>query len=261
MAYNIYVLDPAVWRFELAGYNNGTRLTVRQWGQQLEADLCFNLTTFNMANGRPDTFVRIAYKDLCYGHEGHTELIDLGGGYQCRGYSNGILGGKININRPMGGSRTRNGVGLTARGHLIIAQSTVSRTERAFCQAVNDYVLALGQTVRAFVLEDGGGSTAAYSARSRFWVAPEGGRPVPTVICAYLRQTPVITRPIYNGIKGEDARLIQTLMLTEVDGSFGPGSASRLKTMQATFGFPAALRCGILSAYTAQKMRLDFQLK
>ena len=261
MAYNIYVLDPAVWRVWVDGSNNGTRLTVRQWGAQLQADLCFNLTTFNMANGKPDTYVRVAWKDLCYGHEGHSELIDFGSGYQCRGYSNGIQAGKVNINKPFGGSRTRNGVGLTDRGHIIIAQSTVSRTEKAICQAVNDYVRARGQTVRTFVLEDGGGSTAGYSARASLWVAPEGGRPVPTVLCAYLRQTPVITRPIYNGIKGEDARLIQTLMLTEADGSFGPGSASRLKNMQATFGFPAALRCGILSAYTAAQMRIDFKLK
>lgn len=257
MAFNILILDPARWRVWFAGANNGTRLQVKQWAAQEEADLCFNLTTFSMATGRPDTFVRVAWKDLCYGHEGHTALVDLGSGYQCRGYSNGIVDGTVTVNRPMGGSRTRNGIGLTAAGHVIIAQTGHKVTEKVFCQTVKTFVERRGQKVKTFVLQDGGGSTAEYSSVSRLNFAPEGGRPVPTVVCVKRRDNMTLTRPIYQGCTGGDSELVQILLGgIECDQSFMSGSVKRLKQAQAALGMPSALCCGIASAYTARKMGL-----
>lgn len=255
MAYNILILDPATYRVWLSGqaYNTTTRLSVRDWCIHEDAELCFNLGMFDMGSGRGITYVHTPHGDLGYG--GASDVLELPGGYACRGYSNGIKAGKISINKPLGGSRTRNGIGITDRGHIIIAQSGHKVTEATFCGAVNQYVLARSQTVKLFVLQDGGGSTAEWSNVSRLGFTPEGGRPVSTVVCVSRKTTPVLSRPIYNGCKGDDVSALQLILGgISTDGDAGPATAARIKACQKALGFPSALQCGIVSAYTAKKL-------
>ena len=255
MAYNILILDPADYRVWLAGqaYGSTVKLPVKTWCAQEDAELCFNLGMFDMSTGRGVTYVHTPNGDLGYG--GNSDTLSLPGGYACQGYSNGIKSGKLAINKPLGGSRTRNGIGITDRGHIIIAQSGHKVTEATFCAAVNNFVLSRSQTVKLFVLQDGGGSTAEWSNVSRLGFYPEGGRPVTTVVCVKRKTTPTLTRPLYNGIKGDDATALQTILGgISCDGDFGPGTAARVKAAQKALGFPAALQCGIVSAYTAKRL-------
>lgn len=266
MAYNIFVLDPAKWEIWLAGQPFGSKpnaqkiaKNVKAWAIQEKADLAFNLTTFNMATGEADTYVKARWKDLSYGHEGHSALIDLGNGNQCHGYSNGIINGVVTINRPFGGARTRNGIGLTDKSHVIIAQTGHNSTEVAFCNMVNQFVRNKGQKVVAFVLEDGGGSTQEFSTRSGLIFAPEGGRNIPNVVCVKYRGTPTISSPVYNGSKGADTELIQTILGgIAADGDGGSATATRITKAQVFHNFPTKLRCGICSAFTAKALGVKY---
>jgi hypothetical protein len=265
MAYNIKILDPAQYSVQLAGQPYGSTLClplhsnnpkVDAWDKRIKAELYFNLGMFNMTGqykNRGITYVHTPTGDLGYG--GDSDTLQLPGGYACKGYSNGIKNGKLAINRQLGGSRTRNGIGITDRGHIIIAQCGHKVSEATFCNAVNSYVLARSQTVRLFVLEDGGGSTAEYSSVSKLGFYPETGRPVTTIVCVSRKNPITITRPIYNGCKGEDCGAIQIIVGgIPVDNDYGPTSARRVKAAQKALGFPAALQCGIVSAYTAKKL-------
>lgn len=246
---NVYIFDLAIWRIRFAGQAPGTQTikTVREWCQEQNADLCFNLGLFKMiykdgklVAGESSTYVKAQGKDLSYGYMTSSEMLEIDWANRCHGYSNGIINGVVKVNHPMGGSRTRNGIGKTVSGKIIIAQSSTKVTETAFCNAVNQQVKARGETVKLFILEDGGGSTSSYSARSKLTFAPEGGRPVTTVVCLNLISPQRIGRILYKDCKGEDVRLYQTIVGgLEADGHFGPASGKKTKSVYAALGYPA----------------------
>lgn len=239
MAYNIAILDRSEWNVWLAGQKYGVPDVryVEDWCLTQSADLCWNLGMFN-ANGLGINFVRTKHGDSGYGQEGYCETLVLDNANQCNGYSNAIKNNIISINHPLGGYRTRNGIGLTVSDKVIIAQSSSKVTEKAFCQGVLSDVTRRGERVKQFILEDGGGSTSQYSNFSRLNFAPEGRRKVATVVCASLKVKPYIKRELKRGSTGEDVRLLQMLLGgIECDGSFGPGTAARLIAAEKAYGF------------------------
>ena len=263
MATNVFIVNMTEWQPWLAGQPYGSTVvkTVKEWCLAESADLCFNLGMFNMTGVNKNkgiTYVHTPHGDLGYGGDSDTLTF---GGYACKGYSNGIVNGVVKINRPINGTRTRCGIGITVKGDLIIAQTSHKATEPAFCNEVNTFVKKNSQAVRLFVLEDGGGSTSEYSALSRLNFAPEQGRPVTTVVCLKRKITPTIYRPLYQGCKGDDVKQLQiALGGISCDGDFGSGTLARVKAMQAAYNFPAKLQCGIASAYTLGRLgfNIDF---
>lgn len=265
MAYHIYILDPAQYKVWFAGQSYGTKvlLTVEDWCKQEDAELCFNLTTFGWQTRMADTYVRSNGRDIAYGKEKYgISLLDIGGGNQCLGYSNGIIGGVVSINHPFGGRSYRNGIGMTDRGHIIIAQSTTMVTEAAFCQEVNRFVIARGQRVKLFLLQDGGGSVSEYSSVSKLaFYATKEHRPVATVVCVRRRTTQTLTRVLHKKLFGDDVEMAQIIIGgTEADKSYGPGFFKRVVATQAALGMDPEIRCGIISALTAKKLGFDFRL-
>lgn len=256
MAYNILILDPAIYDVWFAGqaYKERVTKTAKDWCIQEGADLCFNLGIFGMSTGLGCSYVRAKGKDIAYGSE-KPHLLTINPANQCRGYSDGIINGAISINQPMGGSRTRNGIGMTNKGHIIIAQSSGKVTERAFCTAVNSFVQNKDHTVQLFALMDGGGSTQEYSALSRLNFAPEGGRKVANVVCVRQKRMQIITEPVYEGCNGRNVELVQMAVGgIEIDGHAGPGTKKRITAAQAALGFPKGLQCGIASELTIRAL-------
>lgn len=263
MANNFFIFDPAIWDLRLAGTDNGVRYTAEEWSKRLNADLIFNLTTFatrGVTVGRPDTEMFINNARLCWGQEGRSDFVQVNSTDKARGYANAIKDGVVKLSYKFGGSSYRNGIGITNKGHIIVAQTSHICTEIAFVQAVNEFVKKKGQTVKLFVLEDGGGSVQEYSTRSKlYWTATPEKRPVPTVIYAKYKGTPTISSPVYNGSKGRDTGLIQTFIGgIAADGDGGPATANRIKAAQTALAFPALLRCGICSAYTAKALGVKY---
>ena len=247
MAYNIYIFDLKQWSVRLGGqtYGSKTVRTVKDWCLSAGAELCFNLGIFNMATGEGYTYVRSKNGDQGYG--GNSDTVEFGVN-KCKGYSNAIKNGAIIINAPMGGSRTRNGIGTTISGKVIIAQTSHKCTEKAFAQAVNSYAAKCGEKVQLFVLEDGGGSTSCYSDTSKLSFAPEGGRKVATVVYVSRFGVPPLTRNLKLWSKGEDVKVLQTILGgIEVDGSFGFGTRSRLIQAQKALGLLPDGSCGPLT--------------
>lgn len=263
MANNFFIFDPNIWDLRLAGTDNGTRYTVEKWSERLNADLIFNLTTFatrGVTVGRPDTEVFINNVRLCWGKEDVSDFVQVNPTDKARGYSNAIKDGVVKLSHKFGGSSYRNGIGITNRGHIIVAQTSHKTTELAFATEVNNFIKNRGQAVKLFVLEDGGGSTQEYSTRSKlYWTATPEKRPVPTVIYAKYKGTPTISSPVYNGSRGADTVLIQTLLGgIAADGDGGPATANRIKAAQTALAFPTSLRCGICSAYTAKALGVKY---
>lgn len=245
MAYNILILDQKEWSIWLGGqaYDTTTTKTVRDWGLCENAELTFNLGMFVLASGRGITFVRSRKGILGYG--GDSDILELNQFNQCRGYSNGIVNGCISINKPLGGSRTRNGIGITNSGKVIIAQTSNNVTERAFCQKVNSEVAKTKDVVKLFVLQDGGGSTSEYSNLSKLTFYPEGVRKVSTVVYATRINTKPVTRVLKLWGKGDDVKLLQTVLGgIECDGSYGFGTRSRVMQAQRALGLTADGICG-----------------
>lgn len=268
--FNILILDQSKYDVWFAGqaYKEPLLLTVKDWCIRENADLCFNLGLFDFTSKLACAYVRSKGKDIAYGcnEPGKSKLwsdkLIINNGNECNGYCNGIANGIVKLNTPMGGSRTRNGIGLTAKGDVIIAQSATKSTELAFCNAVNAFVRKNGQTVKLFVLQDGGGSTSEYSSISKLGFYPEGTRKVATVTCVKFKTKPTITSLVYNGSKGEDTRTLQIAVGgIECDSDGGNGTATRIKNMQAAFNFPKILQCGIAGAYTFSKMGFPTNIK
>lgn len=245
MGYNIYILDRNEWSVWFAGqkYKIPDVRYAEDWCLSQGADLCWNLGMFN-ANGLGINFVRTKNGDSGYGQESYCKTLVLDNANQCNGYSNAIENNNIYINHPLGGIRTRNGIGITASDKIIIAQSGHKVTEKAFCQAVLNDVTKRGERVKQFILEDGGGSTSQYSAISRLNFAPEGRRKVATVVCAARKFTSPVRRDLKQGDRGEDVRLLQMILGgIECDGSFGPGTKARMLAAEKAHGFGTGV-CG-----------------
>ena len=241
----VNILDKKYWDVWIAGshYNTKPKVmqTVKEWCIAEKADLAYNLALFNFSDGKTVTFVHNYVGDIGYGGKG--EIVHLNAQNYCRGYSSGITNNKVVINAPLGGSRTRNGIGLTSENDVIIAQSNSKMKEKTFCDQVLKIANKQGAYVKLFVLEDGGGSTAHYSAISRLGFAPEGGRRVPTVVCLRHKNFPKVERTLQRGSKGDDVKLLQQVLGgIEVDGSYGAGiygTVQRVKAAQKALGLKA----------------------
>ena len=248
MANNIHLLDPKIYEVRFGGqkYNSRQVKTVEQWCKEYDADLCFNLGLFNMQTGEGYTFVRNEDGDFGYGGKSEDVYVNALNG--CRGYSDAIKFGNVIVNYPLGGKRTRNGIGVTIDGWPIIAQSSHATYEQAFAKAVNEYVIKQGKKVKFFVLQDGGGSTSEWSNRAKLGFYPEGTRRVATVTCVYFRNLPPITRNLSFGKRRDDVKKLQIVLGgLEVDGIFGLGTRKRLMAAQKALGLKADGSCGPLT--------------
>jgi len=257
MSYNIMLFEPEIvdkaW-FAGQAYRQRVTKTVKDWCIQENADLCFNLGIFGLSTGLGCSYVRAKGKDIAYGSE-KPHILTLNEANQCRGYSDGIVEQKISINVPMGGTRTRNGVGMTYDGTIIVAQTDHGVTEAVFCNTVNNFVKDRGKAVRLFTLQDGGMSTQEYSALSSLNFAPERGRPVANVLCIKLKRGIIITQPVYKDVKGRNAELVQIAVGgISCDRRCGPATAARIKAAQKAWGWDTPLQCGVASYLTLKKL-------
>lgn len=246
---NILILDRKKFKVTFWGqsYNTCDCYYVEEWCKQQNVDLCFNLGLFNMYNHRACNYVRSSKGDLAYGGASNTLVLDNAN--QCKGYSNAIIDGVVKINRRLDSrARTRNGIGLTTTGEVIIAQSPYSYTELTFAKLVNSKVKARGYKVKLFVLQDGGGSTSEYSNISNTNFAPEGRRKVATVTYVKFLYVPKFERVLKKGSKGSDVEELQIMLGgLDADGSFGPKTKTALLSVQKKLGLK---QTGILDEAT-----------
>ena len=258
MSYNIYILDPSEWSVWFAGQKDDSDhilRSVRNWALMNSADLCFNLGLFDMRTGASYAYVKGpktltdpsgAY-DKTIG--GRSDILEINDFNRCKGYSNGIKEGCVLVNAPLGGKAMRNGIGITESGKVIIAQSSHAVTEQTFSAAVNNFIAKRKEIVKLFVLEDGGGSTNEYSGISKLSFHATGeDRKVATVVCARRISFPPVTRTLKLWSKGEDVRLLQTVLGgIEADGSFGFGTRTRVMEAQRALGLTVDGSCGPLT--------------
>lgn len=239
MAYNIFILDLNKWNVWFDGQKPGVGQlkTVKNWAIDKKADLCFNLGYFNFSDKLSVTYVKNPQGVISEG--GWSDIVRFNGN-ECRGYSNAIVHGITNVQYPRRDVRTRNGIGITQSGKVIIAQTSHKVSEITFANYVNHFVAKRYEVVELFVLQDGGGSTSQYSNRSKLNFAPEGSRAVATVTCANYIGKEKITRVLCSGKSGEDVRLLQTIIGgIEADGIYGSGTKSRVKATQRALGLVA----------------------
>lgn len=236
-----------IW-FEGTPYNTRpkTARIAKDWTLAAKADASYNLAFFNMSNYDTVNYVKAKGSDVGYG--GIAERLTVSSGNICGGYAVGIKGNELVI-RSDGTTRTRNGIGLTSKGNIIIAQTTSKITEKNFCKEVgvqvNQYYK---ESVKLFLMEDGGGSTQMYSTISKLGISPEGGRKVPTVTCVKRKQLPKVTRVLKTGCKGEDVRLLQMILGGLVcDGSYGNATKKRVKEAQRALGLTVDGSCGAIT--------------
>ena len=272
MAFNIYVLSPTQAQIWFAGQPTGTGMlkTVKQWGIDNGADLCFNLAEFNASTNKLSCCEVVAQgRRISWGYADRSDMLYIDDKNYCRGYSNGIKDGIVKLNKAKGGKRTRNGIGITDKGYRIIAQSSHKCTEKDFCDAVNANVKNKGQKVKLFILEDGGGSTTSYSSRSKLIFNPEPDnpkkpevqRPVATVVCVRFTNIPIMTRPIAKDCNGNDVMMLQMILGgIEVDGNAGTGTKSRIIAAQTALGMAPNLRLGAASALTYKRLGLVYSI-
>lgn len=243
----VHLFNPTYWDIWFEGTYVNTKPKIariaKDWTLAAKADVSYNLAFFNMKNYDTVNYVRAKGFDVGYG--GVPERLTVSAGNVCGGYAVGIRDNELVI-RSDGTTRTRNGIGLTSKGNIIIAQTTSKITEKNFCKEVgvqvNQYYK---ESVKLFLMEDGGGSTQMYSAISKLGIAPEGGRKVPTVTCVKRKQLPKATRVLKTGCKGEDVRLLQMILGGLVcDGSYGNATKKRVKEAQRALGLVVDGSCG-----------------
>ena len=236
MAYNIFIFDPTEYHVWLSGQElgKGVTKTVKKWASSEKAELCFNLGYFTFKTGLSDTYVKGPKGVHSYG--GWSDIVKFGVN-ECKGYSNAISGGIVNIQYPRRDVRTRNGIGTTLSGKVIIAQSSSKVSEVAFANAVNSFAKRRGETVKIFVLQDGGGSTSEYSSVSNYTFAPEGLREVATVACVRRLKKVIINRTLSCGKTGNDVRSLQIILGgRQADSIFGSDTRAGVKAAQRYLG-------------------------
>lgn len=251
-----HVYDPKLWDiwFEGTPYNSKPkkRGTAKEWAATNKADVVYNLGFFNMSNFDTVTYVKAKGFDVGYG--GSPERLTVSPGNVCGAEADDKNGKKWGVGikdnvvvEPSGGdARSRNGIGITPTGKIIIAQSTNKVTRRSFCTSVATQIKNYYKdTVKIFLMEDGGGSTQSYSNFSKLTIAPEGGRKVPTVTCVKLRVPLKLTKTMRTGSKGEDVRLLQMVLGgLECDGSYGNATKARVKAAQKALKIAQDGSCG-----------------
>lgn len=235
MGYIINTYDLNIYDFWFAGPPNKMR-AVTDWALGQNAELCWNLGLFEWS-GQSDTYVHSRGKDICYGGENFSDVLWVNAANACRGYSNGIKNGVLDIRKTLGGSALRNGIGRTTSGEIIIAQSDTAVTEKIFCTNVNKILQGRGKKVELFLLQDGGGSVSEYSNIARLGWYPKERRKVVTVTCAVRKKKQKILRVLRKGCKGPDVVLLQQLLSgLDGDGDFGRKTEARVREMQRALG-------------------------
>lgn len=244
----VHVFKPTYWSVHFAGtYVNDTPKRIdkaKEWALSEKADICYNLAFFNLSTKVTENYVKGNYKDFGYG--GIPERLTVSPGNICGGYALGIKNGEIIMGTGDGRSRTRNGIGVTKLGSIVIAQSTHKITERNFCKEVATQVASyFKDCVNFFLMEDGGSSTQSYSNFSKLTIAPEGGRKVATVSCVNLKIPLKITKTLKVGCTGEDVRMLQMILGGLVcDGSYGNATKDRVKAAQKALEIKVDGSCG-----------------
>ena len=261
MAWCIDVYDKNLFDWKFAGQPTGQPIlkTVKEWNASEKATITYNLAEFNMTGqyaGLSCCEVIAQGRRVSWGYEKFTDLLYINDNNACRGYSKGIENGIVKLNRPKGGNRTRNGVGMTTSGDLIVAQTTHKTTDTALCNMVNTYVKAMGKSVKTFILEDGGGSTAKRSSAANLTIAPEGGRPCATALCVWPKSPITITHPIYNKCPNDISTKYVQMFLTglEVDGDAQTLTKNRILAAAKALGLPAGMQTGTADYYMLKKM-------
>ena len=260
---DIYDLNDWIAFFGGQSPNTNTCKTVKAWTLYYGADIGYNLGVFNTNTGASYTYVS-GPTVLCDSQGatdpkigGASQVLRIDSKNACKGYSNGIINGVISINAPMNGSAVRNGIGLTTNGKVVVAQSKSKMTERAFCIEVNSIVTNRRESIKLFIFEDGGGSTAKYSNLSKNDWHPTGeNRPVPTVICFKRKTAPRISRDLYRGATGEDVRMWQTIVGGGLvpDGSYGPSCVKAAIKVAKNLGLPTELQKGVSGITLLKKL-------
>lgn len=261
MSFILTMFDPADYDMWFAGglygdHNIANGKSLKTWCNQEGADLCYNGTWFNMPTSANKS-KNIAYDTVCY-MVGKGKQIGYGGIYERIAFNSAnIIGGcilgikddKLKTN-DTATLTTRNGIGETTDGRFFMVQTT-SMTNKSCCTKTLNWIHKNYKTnVKTFILEDGGGSVGVYSSRSKLLWAPkkEGsdGRYVSNVICFKRKATaPKIERVLKRGCKGEDVKLLQTIIGgVEVDGSYGPAMVTRIKQVQKALGLSQDGSCG-----------------
>jgi len=253
---NIIILDPKLWKigYESLPYNNkGNEYpkTLKQWCEDLKADVVWNLAAFNPASykniinqcaGRTIHYLKARGTERGYGSESTKITVGPDANNQVSGYthiSSGVCVIDNVIQKGISTCKTaRNLHGITSTGKYIIVQ-TESCTEAVACRAAINRANQIGEKIKLLLTEDGGGSVGQYSRLTKMMYAPkkEGsdGRKVASVVYANYIGPEIKGDFVYergNVRKGEDVGVIQTLLCCDPDQSYGPGTATSAKTSQ-----------------------------
>lgn len=262
-----HVYDPKLWDIRFSGtpYTTKTKLRGKapDWANGKvdgkKADVVYNLGFFDMKTYDTVTYVKANYIDCGYGGGPERLTVSPGNICGCEANSSGKkwgLGIKDNeVVEPAGGdSRSRNGIGLTLLGKVVIAQSSTNMTRRNFCEEVKKQVSKYYKdSIKMFLMEDGGGSTQSYSSFSKLKIAPEGGRAVPTVTCVTRKVPFKIANTLKVGSKGEEVRMLQMVLGgLECDGSYGNATKARVKAAQKALGIAQDGSCGPITLKALQ---------
>lgn len=192
--YNVWILDPDKQKYWVAGTPYGSAeyplKTLKQWAEEEGADHVWNLAFFNMTGegsdqygpikGRTLTYVKAKGKDVGYGGTSETVTMDWQNVFA--GYKVAVKDGKKQA-VSSSSIRARNANGVLKDGRIFIIQSYKQVTEAALVSYMTS-----NYDVDLMLIQDSGGSTGYYNAKSDTLIAGEqegkNGRPVATVICA-----------------------------------------------------------------------------
>lgn len=250
-----HVYDPKLWNvwFEGTPYDIEPKemKTANEWADATKADVVYNLGSFNAKTNETTIYIKAKGREVGYG--GAQERLTVSPGNVCgaKADSDGKkwgLGIRDNmVVEPTGGSyKSCNGIGITPSGKIIIAQSDGRIMKRDFCLEVCRQVkIYFKDTVKMFLIEDGGKNTQFYSNFSKLSMIPETEKKVPTVTCVKMRLKLKLTRTMTTGIGGEDVRLLQMILGgLECDGVYGNATKARVKAAQKALGITQDGSCG-----------------
>ena len=165
---------------------------LKQWAEEEQADIVYNLAFFNSVGTGSDQYGVIKGRTLTYlkakgidvGYGGTGQRIDIDANNSCAGYIVAIDSG---VPQPVSswGYRPRNANGILKDGRYFHIQSVYTATEKQ----IRDFMLN-NYAVSLMLIQDSGGSVGCYKAGTLFAPEPEGkdGRPVASVVCVRLNK-------------------------------------------------------------------------
>lgn len=253
-----HVYDPVMWDIWFEGTPRTVRpkelKTAKEWAESAKADVAYNLGFFDAKTHKTTSYVKSKGQDL--GPLRSQNRLTVSPGNVCGSEPDEDgkkwgLGIKDNeVIEPSGGDyRSQNGIGITARGKIIIAQTNGRSNRRDFCTEVKRQVkVHFKDTVKLFLMENGGKNTQSYSNFSKLDMIPELGCPVATVTCVRMRVRVKLSRTLTIGMSGEDVRLLQMILGDlECDGVYGNITKARVKAAQKALGITEDGTCGLIT--------------